>query len=530
MATLTFNVSLNMQTFGGYDLSTLYGDGGGSASITEAGARAEVYYRSGFYHIVLGSGFTGFGSASFPSGGTTTGWEFGKRVTVVDPNDPFTNIVQPVAFWTFGEMSVPSSDLGDAVGGGGASLGAYMPTVLAGNDLIKGSNYDDHLLAYEGVDRLYGNGGNDRLEGGSGNDVLDGGAAADTTIGGAGDDTHIVNDPGDLVGEAAGEGTADRVFASVSYVLSGDSHVEILSTNSNVGTGAIGLTGNGFANSLLGNAGANLLNGGGGSDRLNGLGGNDIFVVDDNSDRVVEVAGGGSDRVLASGHYVLRTGVHVELLATFAPAGTAGLRLTGNELANTVHGNAGGNILRGDGGADILNGFAGNDWLYGGTGKDLMTGGTGLDRFYFDTALSAATNVGTISDFNSADDAIYLDRAVFREISADGVLDGAAFRSGTAANGTAASDPSDRIIYHTDTGRIYYDADGVGPLAQTLFARVDPDTVLMPADFVAFSSLAEAPPPPAAAFAKWAAIGEAALTARAMLPVPEAQWADVQIA
>ena len=171
MATLTFNVSLDMQTFGGYDLSTLYGDGGGSASITEAGARAEVYYRSGFYHIVLGSGFTGFGSASFPSGGTATGWEFGKRVTVVDPNDPFTNIVQPVVFWTFSEMSVPSSDLGDAVGGGGASLGAYMPTVLAGNDRIKGSNYDDHLLAYEGTDRLYGNGGNDTLEGGSGNDV-----------------------------------------------------------------------------------------------------------------------------------------------------------------------------------------------------------------------------------------------------------------------------------------------------------------------------------------------------------------------
>ena len=57
-----------------------------------------------------------------------------------------------------------------------------------GNDLLKGSIYDDHLYGKDGNDRLNGNAGDDNLFGGNGDDTLNGGEGDDYLDGGSGDD------------------------------------------------------------------------------------------------------------------------------------------------------------------------------------------------------------------------------------------------------------------------------------------------------------------------------------------------------
>jgi Ca2+-binding RTX toxin-like protein len=384
MAKLILNVRIDMQTFNGYDMGAVMG-GGMFGEITDAGTHARIEYKSGYYNLVTGTGFSDFGAAFFPSGGTATDWEFGYHT--IDPADPFNPTLPRLAYWTITGMSVSSTDLGNAFAGGGVSLAAYMPTILSGNDTVRGSAYDDYLLGYDGADRLYGNGGNDGLDGGNGNDILDGGAGKDVMIGGLGNDTYIVDSAGETVVEDPSAGT-DLVKSSITYTL-----------------------------------GANV----------------------------------------------------EKLLLT----GTAAVTGKGNDLANTITGNSAANVLKGVGGDDTLKGAGGNDTLYGGTGKDTLYGDAGADTYVFDTPLNAATNVDKIMGFSAADDTIALDDDIFTAVGAVGTLGAAAFFSGTAAH-----DASDRIIYNSSTGNIYYDPDGDGAAAQVLFAHVAAGTALTNADFV----------------------------------------------
>ncbi len=85
-------------------------------------------------------------------------------------------------------------------------------------------------------------------------------------------------------------------------------------------------------------------------------------------------------------------------------------------------------------------------------------------------------NVDTIN-FDSSDDTIVLDNAIFRGL-AGGNLAAGAFRIGTAA-----TDSSDRIIYDPETGNLYFDRDGNGDAAQVQFATIDAGLSLSSGDF-----------------------------------------------
>ena len=143
-----------------------------------------------------------------------------------------------------------------------------------GNDTLRGGNGMDRVDGGNGADLLYGRGGIDLLLGGAGADRLDGGLGADRMEGGADNDTYTVDDAGDVVVEAFGEGTADAVTARINaYTLT--DNVERLTF---AGTGDFVGTGNGLANIITGGAGNDILDGGAGNDRLTGGAGDDVLI------------------------------------------------------------------------------------------------------------------------------------------------------------------------------------------------------------------------------------------------------------
>jgi Ca2+-binding RTX toxin-like protein len=157
--------------------------------------------------------------------------------------------------------------------------GADVLKGFGGNDHLFGGNGGDTLEGGDGGDFLYGDAGADTLRGQDGNDYLDGGGGVDQMSGGAGNDRYIIDQAGDAVTEAGGQGT-DEVRANVSYTLTAGADVELLRTTNDAGVVNINLTGNATGNVVRGNDGNNTINGGDGNDELIGLGGTDRFLFD----------------------------------------------------------------------------------------------------------------------------------------------------------------------------------------------------------------------------------------------------------
>ncbi|HYI47410.1 MAG TPA: Ig-like domain-containing protein [Allosphingosinicella sp.] len=306
---------------------------------------------------------------------------------------------------------------------------------------------------------LTGNNLANTIFGNDGDNILNGGTGADALVGRAGNDWFFVDNAGDYIFEAAGEGS-DRVFASVSYTLAAGAEVELMSTDFHAGTAAINLTGNELANTIFGNAGANILTGGGGADSMYGFAGNDTYYVASPGEQVFESSGNGNDAVYSSASYTLGAGQEIEFLSADNYSATTALNLTGNDLANTIYGNAGANILDGKDGNDSLVGLG------------------GADTFAFTTALGAG-NVDLVFGFELGIDKIALDDAIFGA----GIGGVGAFNANAFHVGAAAHDLDDRIIYNSATGQLLFDADGSGAGVAIQFATLSPGLSLTATDF-----------------------------------------------
>ena len=333
---------------------------------------------------------------------------------------------------------------------------------------------DEIFLGFETA--LMGN-GNDSVTGTSGDNTIDGGLGNDMMLGGAGNDTYVVNAALDRVFETTtttstiDAGGVDTVLSAVTFNLGANAGVRFVENLTLTGTLNINATGNGLANTLIGNSGNNILTGGAGGDTMLGGAGNDTYVIDSAADQVFEtttttsgINAGGIDTVKSSLTINLNANIGASFLEKVTLTGTGAINATGNGLANTLTGNAGNNDLN------------------GGLGNDTMSGGLGQDRFIFYSTLGAG-NVDKINGYVVADDTIRLDHTEFAGLTT-GTLAPSAFASNLTGN---ASDPLHRITYETDTGNLFFDADGSGGASvRVLFATLAVNLALTNADFDVF--------------------------------------------
>ncbi len=292
---------------------------------------------------------------------------------------------------------------GDGVLAGTLTLAAPGALTLLGDAdfAVTGTAEADTILGNGGDNAIDGAGGDDSLAGDAGADTLTGGAGNDSLAGGAGDDRYVVEDAGDLVSEAAGEGT-DRVIASLTYILSDPDLEELELAEAG---GAIDGRGNASANLLIGNSDANLLRGQGGNDTIEAGAGADTLHGGGGSD----VLDGGADADTAS-YASASAGVAIDAdlgAGTVSGEGNDTLigieNLIGTNESDIIQGSSGDNALVGFGGDDEISGGGGDDLLKGGAGQDFLFGGLGNDTASFASALSGVaaslwTGLGTAGE------------------------------------------------------------------------------------------------------------------------------------
>jgi Ca2+-binding RTX toxin-like protein len=251
------------------------------------------------------------------------------------------------------------------------------------NNYLYGAGGNDVLSGGDGHDTLTGNGGDDSLYGGAGHDTLIGGAGADYMEGNDGNDVYIVDNAGDVVVEASGEGT-DEVYANLSSYTLG-ANVENLTSNLTGGAAFHGI-GNGLDNVLYGQSGNDTLEGLGGNDTIRGNVGDDV--LDGGADNDLLIGGSGADVLTGGsgadtfriGYYESGTGSGADRITDFAP-GSDVVDLSGWD-ANTG---------------------LGGDQAFSFVGSAAFSGTAGELRTYFDgtdTWVQGDINGDAVADFD----------------------------------------------------------------------------------------------------------------------------------
>ncbi len=382
-----------------------------------------------------------------------------------------------------------------------------------GSDVILGSKLSSTLIANSvaGVGsmilpttaEIIGGIGNDTITGGAGNDNIAGGLGSNVLTGGLGADLFVVSgydtvtDLGigdNLYVAAKGTVTATLVGDFIATAISGNdgtatlinkggfnvdlskavgSHNFIINASKSINS--IKIIGSHQADSLVAGAGNDTLDGGAGADTMTGGKGSNTFYVDNVGDKVIDTSiGGGIDTVISSVSYAL--GANIDNLTL---TGSVHLVAKGNKLNNVITANdagdvliagAGNTTLSGGKGDDIIygstaklstiNGGDGNDTIAGGVGVNLITGGSGNDTFIF----NKGNGLTTIIDFASKADnipSLGIDHLEINHKAFKGMLavelNDKNFYSGIL---TSARDPATEFFYNTQSGKLYFDADG----------------------------------------------------------------------
>lgn len=234
---------------------------------------------------------------------------------------------------------------------------------------VNGNIGDDTIIGGDHVfgDALNGGDGADTINGAGGNDIIIGGAGADISDGGIGDDRFRITLQTDIVaGESYIGGTGfdildlETAAAMNITALTIAADVERLESNGVVSLGALQL--------------GSFTNVGTGAITLTGAG------IADLTDASISTS---AFNLHVAGNTLILAGVTSNVFT-----------VTGNNGADIITGgdHINGDTLNGGGGLDTINGGAGNDWITGGTGRDTIDGGIGDDRFIITAQGDLAAN------------------------------------------------------------------------------------------------------------------------------------------
>lgn len=384
-----------------------------------------------------------------------------------------------------------------------------------------GNDSSNLITGNSGSNNLNGGAGKDTLQANAGDDYLDGGAGSDVLAGGLGNDTYIVDVISsansqvkieDVVNEAAGAGVDTLILRGAAIYGGGQytlqNNLENLDASqyaswSNppystaVGISLFGnsldnrITGNNDFNFLSGGLGNDTLEGGVGEDTLDGgLGsnvliggsGSDTYYVRSTSDIIIEAEG-----EYSIDHIVAYASLDLDLYPTIEYAfiaydaqnvvltSSTGNIYGGSDKNDKITATSGNDLFQHSLGNDSFSGGDGNDTIFTGNGNDTFSGGQGQDVYVFNTLLPF-NGVDRITDFVSGEDTLQISHSTF-----------SAFEGGFTEDmylvGTEAQSAEDHMIYDQASGKLYYDADGVGGQSKTLFADLGANTALAYEDF-----------------------------------------------
>ncbi len=419
------------------------------------------------------------------------------------------------------------------------------PNDRSGDDLIDGTYRKELILGLGGNDTIFGAGADDRLEGNEGDDDLDGGAGDDRITGGrdndlidGGTNTLAIINPFNRENDVAvysanrseytietetiggigiigiGEETVTTVthlngngddgtdtLTNIEFLEFADGAIPLLSDDDILddllnffgGSGNDNIVGNILDNVLRGEGGNDRLSGRDGDDTLKGNGGNDRLFGEDDNDLLqgfmgsdILEGGAGNDRMYGNeGSDIFRGGSGNDILS--GGAGFGRDKLKGQNGNDSIAGGGGNDLLQGgndndtllgNGNNDILFGDDGNDRLDGGEGRDTLSGGAGQDEFVF---VSSSPSQDEIRDFKIQDDTLLFQANKFAGISTLGMINSDMLTIGSSANNS-----SDRFIYNSATGDLFYDSDGTGSSQQTKLVNLDKGLALSNSDFEMF--------------------------------------------
>ena len=497
------------------------------STITSRSATAMTYASVLGYTVTLTGTGLAYDADGFPSGGTVTG------CTIALGGITYASFAGVSANFARAGMLIFGYDRGNGDFRNPDPF-SFLEIMLRGNDVINGSAEDDDIRSGAGNDSVNGGLGRDHIFDEAGNDTMNGGDDWDTlsyeeaywrweSFRGVNLDalTGIALDPygntdsfsnferykdtfyadtlkGANINEefsitrgndiVDGRGGFDIVDYSESNFWGAKRGVNVnlstgVATDSWGGTDTLsnveGIRGSTFNDTLVGNGLDNEFDGGKGRDRYDGETG---------FDRVgfwsTGWQGGGHgaviDLTLTTGNIVDDGFGNVET-ATRIDAfhgGDHADRFTGNGGMNWFEGNGGNDTLTGAGGEDFLGGGWGNDVISGGAGNndhidgggdnDTLTGNGGNDNFNFGWDLADA-GLDTITDMQAGVDQIWI-ASWWGGGFANQDLAANQFRSGASV--TTANSATQRVIYDTATGDLYFDIDGSGGATAVKFATL----------------------------------------------------------